>query len=146
MKYFFTACIILTGSYLFGQEIDNLNGSWVGTITQDEGGYRSDYEFEMYLKQEGDKITGRSYVYVDNIYAEMELVGELHSGFFFRFQEVKMLDFEKFEGMEWCIKKGQLLIKLDKDEWIMDGYWQGNTSFSDCIPGRVKLRRVKPRA
>lgn len=146
MKYIFTIGLILLHGFLWSQEIDNLTGSWVGTITQDEGGYRSVYEFEMYLKQEGDEIIGRSYVYVDNIYAEMELKGELHSGFFFRFQETKMLDYEKFEGMEWCIKKGQLLIKLDKDQWIMDGYWQGNTSFSDCIPGKVKLRRIKPRA
>ena len=146
MKQFFTVCFILISCAVYCQDIDDVTGNWIGIITQDEGGYRSEYKFEMYLKQEGTKVHGRSYVYVDDIYAEMELVGELHSGFFLRFKETKMLEFEKFEGMEWCIKKGQLLIKMDKDEWIMDGYWQGNTSFSDCIPGKVKLKRIIPRA
>ena len=128
----------------FGQV--NWSGSWVGTITQDEGGYRSKYDFEIFLQQDGSTVRGRSFVYVDNIYAEMELVGEIHSGLYLRFKEQEIIDYKKFEGMEWCVKKGQLLLKKGKNGWLLEGFWQGNTTFSDCIPGKVYLEKKVPRA
>ncbi|MCB0620529.1 MAG: hypothetical protein KDC43_06270 [Saprospiraceae bacterium] len=120
----------------------DLSGKWVGTISlRDEV-----FSFEMDLGQQGDRIAGRSYVTVEDIYATMDLVGELHSGILFRFQETRILDYTEHEGMEWCIKKGQLLLKKEPDQWILEGYWQGYTSFSECTPGKVVLKKVVPRA
>lgn len=125
---------------------NNITGTWKGIITQDEGGYRTNYDMELVLKQEGDKITGRSTVRVDDIFAVMDLEGEMVSGGYFRFQEKAIVDFKKVEGLEWCIKRGQLLLKFEKDEVKLEGFWQGTTSFSTCIPGKIFVKKMSPRA
>lgn len=124
----------------------NISGTWKGIITQDEGGYRSTYDMELILKQEGDRVTGRSIVRVDDIYAEMDLEGEITSGGYFRFQETQIVESKKAENIEWCIKRGQLLVRYDKDEVKLEGFWQGITSFSTCIPGKIFLKRSTIRA
>ena len=124
----------------------NISGQWFGTITQNEGGFRSKYDFELYLFQEGNKIKGRSYVYVDNIYAVMELIGELQGGQYLKFKEIKMVDFSEMEGMEWCIKQAQLFLKLEHKTMRLEGNWQGDTSFGTCIPGKIFLKKTIPRA
>jgi len=124
----------------------NLSGTWKGIITQDEGGYRSTYDFELVIKQDGNKITGRSFVRIDDIFATMELEGEFSAGVIFRFQETAIVDSKKFEGLEWCVKRGQLLFKQDKEGWKLEGFWQGVTEFSTCIPGKIFLKKANPRA
>jgi hypothetical protein len=124
----------------------NLSGTWKGIITQDEGGYRSTYDFELVIRQDGNKITGRSFVKIDDIFATMELEGEFSGGVIFRFQETAIVDSKKFEGLEWCFKRGQLLFKQDKEGWKLEGFWQGATEFSTCIPGKIFLKKANPRA
>jgi hypothetical protein len=124
----------------------DITGRWIGTITQNEGGYKSEYSFEMYLRKEDGKIVGRSYVSTDKIFAEMELEGELLNDSYFRWEESKIVESDELQGMEWCLKRGQLLLKKKKDVWRMEGFWQGSTTFSDCIPGKVYLRKTIPRA
>ena len=138
-------CLLLFLPFLLGAQT-NISGTWKGIITQDEGGYRSNYDMELVLKQEGDKITGRSTVRVDDIFAVMELEGEITSGGYLRFQESQIVDSKKAESLEWCIKRGQLLLKFEKDEWKLEGFWQGATSFSTCIPGKIFLKKSKVRA
>ena len=58
---------------------DELSGYWKGKITQEDGGYIPEYSFEIQMLQLEDSITGRSYVFVDSIYAEMNLSGNIHS-------------------------------------------------------------------
>lgn len=124
----------------------DFSGSWVGVITQNEGGYRSKYDFEMVLVQNGDKITGRTYVTVEGIFAEMELEGEVHKGSYLRWHETKILHSRKSDGMEWCIKRGQLELKKEKDLLRLEGFWSGETTFGDCIPGKIVLKKGIPRA
>lgn len=124
----------------------NIGGHWKGTITQDEGGYRTDYEFELYLTQSGNKITGRSYVYLDDIYAIIELKGTIKSGLIVMLEETVILDHRKTDDMEWCMKKAQLLLKYENNELLLDGYWQGTSVLGDCIPGKIHLKRSVPRA
>lgn len=145
MKPFFSLLLFLL-PFLALAQTPNISGTWKGIITQDEGGYRSTYDLELVLKQEGNKVTGRSYVRVDDIFAVMELEGEFSGGVFFRFQESQIVDAKKFEGLEWCIKRGQLLLKQEKDTWKLEGFWQGNTNVSTCIPGKIYLKKATPRA
>ena len=49
----------------------DLNGYWKGKITQEDGGYTPEYLFELFIIQKGDSITGRSYVSIDSIYADI---------------------------------------------------------------------------
>ena len=91
-------------------------------------------------------ITGRSYVYVDSIYAEMNLIGDVHSGIYLQLEDEKILDHLELHGMEWCIKTYQLLLKQNGDVLRLEGHWQGKTSFSTCVPGRIFLKKTVPRA
>jgi hypothetical protein len=85
-------------------------------------------------------------VKIDDIFASMELEGEFSGGVIFRFQETAIVDSKKFEGLEWCVKRGQLLFKQDKEGWKLEGFWQGVTEFSTCIPGKIFLKKANPRA
>ncbi|MCB0704710.1 MAG: hypothetical protein KDC34_05345 [Saprospiraceae bacterium] len=124
-------------------------GVWVGTITQNEGGYRSEYYFEFHINEIDDDglVYGKTFVKVDTIFAKMEFTGKIQSGVYLQFQESEILTDKKFVGMDWCLKRGQLIIRKDEnEEFILEGYWQGKTSFSECIPGKILLRRGVPRA
>jgi hypothetical protein len=146
MPFFLFSLLALLINPVPQQENSKLAGQWVGYITQDEGGYRTKYDFELYLYQQGRNIEGRSYVYVDNIFAEMTLTGRLKASVYVEFKESEIVDSRQFDGMEWCLKNAQLVLRRKGQEWIMEGYWQGLTSFSDCIPGKVYLTKVIPRA
>jgi len=135
--------IISTRSIAWAQ--DEFSGLWTGTITQEEGDQSIPFKFELYLKQDGNTVYGRSYVYADDIYAEMEVQGEIHSNFYLHFEELKIVDSEVHEGMEWCIKSGHLVLKKTGEILRLEGAWRGQTSFSACTPGKVRLRKVKDR-
>ncbi|MEL6717547.1 MAG: hypothetical protein AAFP82_02440 [Bacteroidota bacterium] len=144
-KYTYLVCLFL----FFGLSSiaqGNFNGLWKGTITQNDGGYKSNYDFELYLHQDGKTVYGRSYVFDGELYAEMELKGEVYNDNYLRFQETKIVDHTIGENMEWCIKRGQLLLSYKKNDAYISGLWKGKTSFSDCIPGRIELKKEILRA
>lgn len=130
----------------FVQAQADFSGLWTGVITQDEGGYKSEYKFELYLYQEGTKVHGRSYVYDEGLHAVMELRGNIYNGNLLHFQEGKMVDFTVVEDMEWCIKRGDLMLKSGWRKEYITGVWKGISSVGDCIPGKIKLERETARA
>lgn len=148
MKKLLIIFFLFVGIFAFGQEQKqgDLSGLWKGKITQDEGGYASDYTFEIYIRHNGKSITGRSYVYVDNIYASFDISGSLHSEVYMDLKDSEILESKVNEGMEWCLKKYQLVFKIKDGVYHLEGFWQGKTSFSTCIPGKVFLKKQIPRA
>lgn len=120
----------------------NFNGYWRGTIIKTEYGVVTKFQFELYLVQRGTKVIGRSYVSLGSMYAEMEIEGEIYNGEYLKFQETKIVEYEIEPSLEWCIKKGHLVIKNN----FISGVWEGNTTFSVCMPGRIELTRVPPQA
>ena len=142
MKYLLFFFFLFPPVFFFAQP--DVSGNWVGIITQKEGGYRSKYKFELFLFQNGDEISGRSYVYVDDIYAEMILKGKIEEDLL-TFYETKIIEFKEFEGMEWCIKNGKLRLLKSGNNWKLEGLWEGVTSFGACIPGKVFLQKIVPR-
>lgn len=128
-------------SFTFAQL--DVSGQWYGTITQDEGGFRSQYDFEIYFIQKGNQITGRSYVYADDLHAVMDLKGELQANQYIKLEELKIVEHTEMEGMEWCVKRAQLFLKKDQNVLKLEGDWQGNTSFGACIPGKIFLKKIK---
>jgi hypothetical protein len=86
-------------------------------------------------------------VQVDDIFAEMEIAGQVHSGMLALMRDVRIVNKKERQGMEWCSKTYQLIYsKIGTNTEKLDGHWQGFTSFSSCIPGKVFLRRMRPRA
>lgn len=124
---------------------EDITGLWRGYNTQEAADtYSSKYDFEMYLKQNGNQVWGRSYAYIGELYAAMEIRGTW-DGKQFTFEEVKIVDSKADEGMEWCIKKGALTLVKEGKNHQLEGIWSGNTTFSSCTPGKVFLKKIKPR-
>ena len=123
-----------------------LAGRWTGYLTQEEGGYATKYNFEMFFTQNKGRWIGRSRVTVEELFVEMEFTAE-YKDKKLTFLEYRMVDNKIRPGMEWCYKKGQLELK--EGWWSglrLEGSWQGATSFGDCIPGDVYLIKEQPRA
>ena len=139
--------IILTIS-LFSPFVNkqSVAGTWKGELTQEEGTNLARYEFEIYLIQKGNIVKGRSYITVDNKTATMDVIGELHSGIFLQLVETKIVYQTAELGMEWCLKDATLILTKEKDGLELKGFWKGKTSFSDCGPGKIKLKKIHPRA
>lgn len=150
MKYLSLLLVFMAASFSsHAQERlqDSLTGNWSGIITQDEGGYAAEYEFELILIQDGNKITGRSFVTLNEIHATMELKGELIGDQTFSFKETDIMDETSHEGMEWCFKSGFLILSRKGTKITLEGPWSGKTQDeSPCIPGKIVLQRTPPRA
>lgn len=135
---------IVTLTFVKEQTVD-LSGRWTGIFTQDFEGRHEEFRAEFVIRQKGKKISGKSYVYADSLRAVMELEGKLVGGTLVRFEEQKIIRKETVKGMEWCLKKGELILKMDEEPWRLEGLWEGETSFKTCTPGRVYLKKVIPR-
>ena len=144
MKWTLTLFLLLGCFLSYGQ--DSVEGCWKGIITQSEGGFRKNYQFEMYLQQNGSVLKGRSYVYFEDFYAEMSLKGTINSENEIIFSEQEIVDYRKLEGMEWCIKSGLLRLRKDGPYWKLHGTWSGDTHFGNCFPGKIFLEKIEPQA
>ena len=127
----------------FGQ--NEFTGRWTGYLTQEQGGFRPKYNFELRLEQKGNQVTGTSYASVDNIYAEFALEGTVN-GKVLTFKEVRMIKYTRLEEMSWCFKWGDLKLVKHGGVWHLEGNWEGKSPFGPCIPGKVYLGKAVPRA
>ena len=123
----------------------DFSGVWKGTLTQDPGGFAPVYDFELYLKQEGGKVKGRSYVRIGSIYAVMELEGVLEVNTV-HLTETDIVKHWKRQDMEWCYKKADLTLYHQGKQLKLEGPWSGNTGQNECIPGNIYLKKEPPQA
>jgi len=137
--------LLLICNFSIGQDIDPFAGTWEGELTH-EGGYAPSYAFNLNLKKVGEYYVGTSVVRVDDIYAEMTITGEAMSNQLLIIKDVEIKRHSIKNGMEWCLKSYQILLSNDGYGDVMQGTWQGKTSFSNCIPGKLSLRRAQNRA
>jgi hypothetical protein len=132
-------------------EKTDISGHWAGTITRDEGGgKRTIFKMELDLNQKGKVITGTSYVHAEGekrtYSANMALSGHF-SKFYLKYEETKILNYDPIPDAEWCVKKCELLYRLDKGTTpTLEGIWEGAAaSTGNCIPGRIFLQKATPR-
>lgn len=137
--------ILLWGAPLLAAAQHDFSGVWKGTLTQDPGGFAPVYDFELYLRQDGHKVSGRSFVAIGDIHAVMDLQGEV-IGNTLHFKETNIVQHWKREDMEWCYKQAGLTLSGQGKQTRLEGPWRGNTGFSDCIPGKIYLKKAPPRA
>ncbi len=132
------------------QKVD-IAGHWEGTITRDEGaGRRSVYRMEIDVNQKGKEISGVSYLHFEDTegnqyHAKMAFVGKLNNTYF-KFLETKILTADNIPGTEWCIKRAELIFKIQDSKPILEGLWEGITSQGECTPGRIFLEKKPPKA
>jgi len=130
---------------LSAQETIRLVGSWSGNLSQNEGGYLDDYHFEIYLIEKQDQYTGRTYVSAAGVEGVMSVSGVLRGNILY-LEEGKLLYSRKPSDLSWCFKRMQLRIFKKAGEWQMEGPWQGQSAYGNCLPGWIALKRVTPRA
>jgi hypothetical protein len=121
----------------------DISGTWTGITTQNEGGYSSSYNISLFLKNENGKITGTSVLSIDDIFAKIEVEGTFQHGLSLVLKDVAITENKVVDNvnMEWCMKNYILLLKKENNQWHMEGHWHGKTSFGDCTPGKVFLKR-----
>ncbi len=142
-RLFLLCSIVLLTSSLQGQS-PNLKGMWVGTLTQNEGGYRNQYSFEIYVKEDGAVVTGRTYVSTAGIYGELSFTGQRIAGVL-HLRELELVYSRKPTDLAWCFKTMQLEPVRRNGVWYLEGPWQGTSDFGTCIPGWIVLKRPIPR-
>lgn len=129
----------------------DIAGHWEGTITRDEGaGRRSIYRMEVDVNQKGKDISGVSYLHFEDTegnqyHAKMAFVGKLNNTFF-KYLETKIITADTIPGTEWCIKRAELIFRLQDSKPTLEGLWEGITSQGECTPGRIFLEKKPPRA
>ncbi|MEO0043060.1 MAG: hypothetical protein RL329_2508 [Bacteroidota bacterium] len=123
----------------------DITGYWEGTITQDyPGGKRVDYAMEVDFVQKGKTITGIATVHHLQYGAKMSVEGK-GKGNYFRFEEGKIIKYDQLPQAEWCFKKYELIYRHTGSEETLEGLWEGKSSFGDCDPGRILLKKRPPR-
>ncbi len=120
------------------------DGYWTGYLTQETGGFRPKYYFELKLEQKGNRVTGTSYSSVEDIYAEMT-VSAMINGDELVLKEDKILRYTRLEDMAWCFKRCVLKLNKKGGTWRLEGSWSGNSPFGPCIPGKVFLVKTVPK-
>ncbi|MFT4664125.1 MAG: hypothetical protein ACI8YQ_003451 [Polaribacter sp.] len=147
--YTLTISLLLQVSTLFAPAKSlNLSGFWEGTITQDQTYYTTDFDIQLFLTDKDGKISGTSIINGEGINAQIDLEGTCESGISLLLQDVEIKENTVKDGMEmeWCLKNYILSIRREKDQIILEGHWNGKTSFDVCTPGKVYLKKGVERA
>ncbi len=122
-------------------------GFWVGELTQDPGGMAERYPFRMRIRVlQNHRVEGRTYanIYDDPNFVNFDFTGHISKGKLLTFQETKMVEGTKMKDYEWCIKGGQLMLSVEKDRYLLRGFWQGVTEQGyTCIPGKIFLEKKR---
>ena len=141
--------LLLAASTRLPAQPAELEGTWEGILTQNSGGYASEYHFGLILTIKKGYVDGRSFVFLETgeVSNEMELMGLWKTGDVLYFRENRILKSNKPEFLEWCYKSGELRLVREIDgKWRLEGPWWGESASGVCIPGFVRLTKVVPRA
>lgn len=126
--------------------IDNLSGLWVGELRQNAGGFAEKFELSMQLSHNGIFLSGRAYVKIDDIFAELRLSGhELPNGSW-KLTETEFIRSKAPEQLEFCYKTYELRASFADGGIVLSGPWWGRTETGPCVPGSVRLVLKKKRA
>lgn len=145
-RHFFsllTVTFISLHGNVYGQAF--LEGSWKGKYTygiQNESGY----PFEIFLRINGRKITGRSYLVTpDKKKVEMDISGYLFQDLSFIIEETTIVKSPE-TSEDTFFRKYQLRFKGDIWAKSLEGYWQeiiDNNFEKTRKVGRVLLTKEK---
>lgn len=128
---------------------DLFEGNWSGIITQESGETTRYFDMELGVAPRSpvdSMYEINSHVMDGDYHAYM--VGKAFldpSGLMF-IAESEVVRADSIPGMEWCVKRIHLRRSMQDGELHLRGFWDGDTSFGPCEPGRVDLVRsvVRP--
>lgn len=125
----------------FAHSQNNLKGIWEGMITMErEGKTIQSFRFVIQIDQDSIELKGQSWVWYNELKASFEISGEFKNNQL-TLKDVKLIDADSLPSGEWCEKIMQLSIMHNKKMDKLEGIWQGKTTFSQCTPGKVVLKK-----
>ncbi|MCS7077699.1 MAG: OmpA family protein [Bacteroidia bacterium] len=139
--------IVFYATFLFAQQAD-FSGEWVGKLYQEAGGVSPEYNFQMSLIQQGDRVKGATYIELPNmkdVFATIKLRGTVKGNQLF-FEEYQIMKEKTLPNMQYCLKKGTLTFSIAEDKCQLKGSWTGYSNFGPCVPGTIIVFKpyVKP--
>lgn len=142
-------CLLLFSSAAAPPKVPKeLEGTWVGTLTQNAGGFASTYYFEVKIEVKDKFVEGTTFVSLgDQIKGEFAFIGVWQRGKKLFLKENRVLKSEKPEELDWCYKTIELqLFQHRSGDWRLEGAWRGESLSGICVPGYVRLQKTIPRA
>jgi len=136
-------CLILVSSRGFTQDY---RGIWQGYISDIDGRYyNTDYTLDV-KTQEGNVVTGRGYIFSEHWQTHestLDFIGDISKNTL-RITELSVVkSITTFPRHTVCIKFADLKFSTKNNVDYLTGNWNGSTEEeTDCIPGRVYLKRV----
>ena len=128
------------------QELSSVEGQWIGTLTQEQGGYRDQYAFEVYFQTDSNgQLVGKTYVWSPGVLGVFSFSGQKRGQVLY-LSEKELHYSRKPEDLSWCFKTMQLRVVRRGSDYYLEGPWQGTSDYGICIPGWLSLRWVPPRA
>lgn len=135
--------IFFSFQYSFSQ---NIQGKWIGKITQQPGGYSQLYDLEFDLTQRKN-IWGESYAFEgDSVQIRIGLSGYFEKDSIRLNESLGWIREDKVP-YNWiaCVKQFMLAYHKDGQYEYLEGRWTGvgkDDISSPCIPGKVILSRT----
>lgn len=114
--------------------VANVGGTWRGVLTQTNQGLASEYDYEVFLTQDGNSIEGSSTLSIPRMgYSGTLRVRGTISGTRVRFEDVAVSGSNLPHGSYWC----QKLVELDlagggelRGSWRQDGCGWGDIALA----------------
>ena len=139
---FLFMCFIFINPLQLIAQRDTLSGLWEGVLTiEKDGKISSEYNVFFSFIEEKDSISGISNIIYKNKSAKLFFQAKLKTLEILEIQETEIISADILPNGEWCIKNIILYRFFEKNQVIWRGEWSGKTSFSNCSPGKIYLKR-----
>lgn len=126
----------LSAFNLFAQT--KISGLWEGSITHGGIYANSAYKFQLYLKKEGNIITGKSSIFIsEDSIIQMNVRGKIYDDLSVYFEDISFLATPTPDIERPFFRKYQLVFNRSIWEGSLKGYWQQII----CSPFEKKRRR-----
>lgn len=147
--YFICFLFFCLATQVYAQQ--NLNGRWVGTISQTGANkVAASYYFELNIRQDSTQkqLTGTSYSYLrssDGKYVlKANITGNLKDNTLI-FNELNAIEYENTiaKKSDYCVKNATLTVGIKENKLVLEGQWQGNEhkSANPCAGGVIFLEK-----
>ncbi len=143
--HFISFFILLFPFQLAAQNLPTVRGQWIGTLTQEQGGYRDQYTFEIYFQTDANgQLAGTTYVKAPSVLGVFSFTGSKRGNVYYIIEKDLRYS-RKPEDLSWCFKSMQLRLIQRGADWYLEGPWQGTSGYGTCIPGWLSLRWQPPK-
>lgn len=125
-KVLFVLLCAALSAVAFGQ--NEVEGVWLGYITQDPGGLADKYHFQVNLDLKGDNLEGTSTIAMlddESIFGIMTLKGEANN-VSVSFNEQEIIKQNMYSFAYWCIKDIELQLVKRNGKEVLVGSWTSN--------------------